>query len=182
MDVFVVLLRAIGPLTHKVMSMAQWREASAADGFHDPQTYIATGNMIVGSDSDQEEVTLRMNRIVQSLGLGGINVAVVRRPAQLRQLVKANPFPAAASERGGQVGVHFFAADHPDFTWVADYDGHEKLCVIADHLVVDYGGGLSESVKLPGIIEKRSGVATARNWNTLRALAEKATAREHKDC
>jgi uncharacterized protein (DUF1697 family) len=41
LSVFVILLRAIGPVTHKIMSMAQWREAVAAAGFKDPQTYIA---------------------------------------------------------------------------------------------------------------------------------------------
>ena len=47
MAIFVVLLRAIGPITHKIMSMAQWREAVANAGFEAPETYVATGNMIV---------------------------------------------------------------------------------------------------------------------------------------
>ena len=179
MSVFVVLLRAIGPVTHKIMSMAQWREAVAAAGFKDPQTYIATGNMIVQGDGTVAVVTRRMNEIVRSLGLGEGNVAVVRTPRQLRQLVKADPFPEAAAERGDQMGVYFFAGGKPDFGWIAQYDGPEKFHVEAEHLIVDYSGQISASPKLPALIEKRSGITTARNWNTLKGLAAKATAREH---
>ena len=179
MGVFVILLRAIGPVTHKIMSMAQWREAVAAAGFKDPKTYIATGNMIVEGEGSAAAVTRRMNEIVRSLGLGEGNVAVVRTPRQLRQLVKADPFPEAAAERGDQMGVYFFAGRKPDFDWIAQYGGPEKLHVEGEHLIVDYSGQISASPKLPGLIEKRSGTTTARNWNTLKGLAAKATAREH---
>lgn len=179
MGVFVILLRAIGPVTHKIMSMGQWREAVAAAGFREPETYIATGNMIVQGDGTVAMVTRRMNEIIRALGLGEGNVAVVREPAQLRRLVKANPFPEAAAERGGQMGVYFFAGSKPDFGWVEAYQGPEKLHVEGNHLIVDYSGQISNSLKLPGLIEKRSGTVTARNWNTLKGLAAKATAREH---
>ena len=177
-SVFVVLLRAIGPWTHKIMSMAQWRDGAEATGFVSPQTFLATGNMIVQAQGDTTEVTKRMNDLVAKLGLAPSNAAMVRTPAQLRSLVAANPFPDAASDHPSQMGVYFFQAAKPDFGWIADYDGHERLAVVEDHLIVDYGGPISQSVKLPGIIEKRSGVATARNWNTLSGLAERASARE----
>jgi uncharacterized protein (DUF1697 family) len=181
MGVFVVLLRAIGPATHKIMSMAAWRDAVAAAGFVAPQTYIATGNMIVESNAPLPTVTRQMNEIVRALGLGPANVAVVRTPVQLRQLVDSNPFPEAAAERGGQMGVYFFVDPQPDFGWVEDYPGPERLHVEANHLIVDYTRLISASPRLPGLIEKRSGTATARNWNTLKGLAERASAREQKD-
>lgn len=178
MATFIVLLRAIGPITHKLMSMAQWREASEADGFRQPETYLATGNMIVEADWTMAEVTKRMNRIVQSLGLGPGNVAVVRKPGQLRKLVVANPFPDAVEQRPSEMGVYFFAAPRPNFDWVADYEGQERLHIENGHLIVDYGGLISQSPRLPGLIEKRSGTVTARNWNTLRGLAERGAARK----
>lgn len=181
MGVFVILLRAIGPVTHKIMSMARWRDAVSTAGFTDPQTYIATGNMIVESNGSIASVSKSMNEIVLALGLGEGNVAVVRTPAQLRALVDANPFPEAAAERGGQMGVYFFADEKPDFSWISRYDGPEKLHVEGEHLIVDYTRQISASPRLPGLIEKRSGTTTARNWNTLKGLASKASAREHKE-
>lgn len=177
-SVFVIMLRAIGPATHAIMSMQQWRDAAEADGFAAPATYVATGNMIAEAEDTISGVARRMNRIVQDLGLLPSNLAVVRRARQLRRLLKANLFPDAVETRPGQVAVYFFAGHRPDFAWVADHDGPERVHVEGTHLIVDYGERTGGSVKLAGLIEKRSGPVTARNWNTLVGLAQRATARE----
>ena len=176
MSVFVVMLRAIGPVTHKIMSMAQWREAVAAAGFDNPETYVATGNMIVNGDDTPAGATHRMDAIVRGLGLGPGNKAVLRTPRQLQTLLKAAPFPEAITKRPSEIGVHFFAGAKPNFDWVKDYAGPEHIHIEDQHLVVDYDGWQSKS-RLPGVIEKKSGTVTARNWNTLRALAERSAAR-----
>ena len=175
---FVVFLRAIGPITHKIMSMAQWREAVARAGFGSPETFLATGNMIVDGSGSLSEVTQTMNDIVRGLGLAENSVAIVRTPDQLRRIYEANPLPDAAASRPSQMGVYFFAADNPELDWVRDYKGPEALRVVESHLLVDYNGRVSDS-KLLAAIEKRSGVATARNWNTLRGLVERSTSRQN---
>lgn len=180
MGVYVVLLRAIGPTTHKVMSMADWRGASEDAGFLKPETYVATGNMIVEAGGTLHEVTARMDAVVKRCGLGDGNKVFVRKPATLRRLVKSNPFPDAATERPGQVGIYFMARARPDFGWVKDYGGSEPIHIEGNHLIVDHGDTEGQSQRLPGIIEKRSGPATARNWNTLQNLARRATERERK--
>ena len=176
MGVFVILLRAIGPVTHKIMSMAQWRDAVADAGFIKPETYVATGNMIVESDLPQAEVSRQMNEIVIALGLGPGNTAIVRTARQVKQLLAANPLPEAAAGNPQALAVYFFAKARPDFGWVADYSGPETIHIEGTHLVVDYVTPVSSS-RLPGVIEKKSGTVTARNWNTVRALAERAAAR-----
>ena len=177
MTVFVVLLRAIGPITHKIMSMAQWRSAVAAAGFKEPETYLATGNMIVEGGGSLPQVTETMNRIVRDLGLAENSRAIVRTPDQIRSVFEANPLPEAASTRPSQMGVYFFAAVNPELGWVQDYKGPEALRVIEQHLIVDYGGRVSES-RLLGMVEKWSGTGTARNWNTFRGLVKRSTKRQ----
>ena len=174
MGTYVVLLRAIGPVTHKIMSMGQWREAVAAAGYDDPQTYVATGNMIVGSSKTEAEVALEMNAVMRRLGLGPGNIAVVRKAAVLNRLVKANPFSEAAVERPSELAVYFFAGAKPDFSWLAAYDGPERWHIAGAHLIVDYDGRISRSPRMAGLVEKRTGTGTARNWNTVKALAERA--------
>ncbi|MBI4046485.1 MAG: DUF1697 domain-containing protein [Devosia nanyangense] len=181
MNTYVILLRAIGPITHKVMSMTQWRDGVAAAGFAEPATYLATGNMIATGPGTIETVAGRMNRVVRDLGLAESNVAVVRRPAELRAVLDANPFPEAAADRPSQMQVFFFADRQPDFSWTADHGGPELFAVVDGHLVVDYSGRISESSRLGNLIEKRCGPGTGRNWNTLKGLVERATAREEKD-
>jgi uncharacterized protein (DUF1697 family) len=178
MGVFVILLRAIGPVTHKVMSMTRWREAVAAAGFIKPETYVATGNMIVESELDIAEVTRRMNEIVRALGLGPGNTAIVRTAGQMQRLLSANPLPEAAAANPQALAVYFFAEPRPDLKWVAEYAGSETIHIEGTHLIVDYVTPVSGS-RLPAVIEKKSGTVTARNWNTLKGLATKAAAREH---
>jgi uncharacterized protein (DUF1697 family) len=177
--VFIVLLRAIGPITHKIMSMAQWRDGVTKAGFAAPETYLATGNMIVESDIPLAATTKAMNDVVRSLGLAENSRAVVRTPEQLRAVLEANPLPEAASARPSQIGVYCFAEAKPDFGWVENYQGPENIRIVEQHLIVDYNGRVSDSKLLSGI-EKKSGVATARNWNTLRGLVERSTARQNK--
>jgi uncharacterized protein (DUF1697 family) len=180
MSVFVVLLRAIGPITHKIMSMAQWREAVAKAGFVEPETYVATGNMIVESALGIADVTRRMNEIVLELGLGPNNTAIVRTARQMQRLLAANPLPEAADANPQALAVYFFAKARPDFGWIDDYAGTETIHIEGTHLVVDYVTPVSSS-RLPAIIEKKSGTVTARNWNTLKGLATRAAAREHRE-
>lgn len=177
MAMFVVLLRAIGPATHKIMSMADWREAATEAGFVDPQTYVATGNMIVESDLTLAKVAARMNGIVRELGLKENSRAIVRKASTLKSLLKANPFPSATGKRASQIAVHFFEAARPDFSWIKDYEGDEPIHVKGAHLIVDHGDTEGQSMRLPGIIEKRSGLVTARNLNTVRGLVERCIAR-----
>ena len=176
MAVFIVFLRAIGPVTHKIMSMKQWREAVAQAGFGGPETYLATGNMVVESAGSLADVMDKMNEIILRLGLAASNRAIVRTPEQLRSIYQANPLPEAAASRPAQMGVYFFAAEHPDLEWTKLYEGPENLQIVQQHLIVDYNGRVSDS-KLLGGIEKKSGLATARNWNSLRALVERSAAR-----
>ncbi|WP_196258915.1 DUF1697 domain-containing protein [Pelagibacterium limicola] len=177
MGAYVVLLRAIGPMTHKVMSMADWRAACEAEGFGAPETYVATGNMIVESGKTLAEMTKAMNRIVRQLGLGENNNAIVRKPGTLKDILRSDPFPDAAAQRPERVGVYFFFGARPDFGWIGDHEGPERIHVQGMHLIVDYGEDHTQSLRLPRIIEKRSGVVTARNWNTVRGLAERCAAR-----
>jgi uncharacterized protein (DUF1697 family) len=175
MGTFIVLLRAIGPATHKLMSMAQWREAALAAGFREPQTYVATGNMIVEADGSASAVRKEMKTIVESFGL--TSEVFVVTPAALTIVLKADPFPDASAARPSEVAVYFFGLAEPDFSWVAAYDGPEPIRMVGAQLVVDYSGRTGTSLRLPGTIEKRSGTATARNWNTVRGLAERAASR-----
>lgn len=176
MSVFIVMLRAIGPVTHKIMSMAQWRAAVDAAGFERAETYVNTGNMVVSGSGSIAEVTQRMDEIVGRLGLGPGNKAVVRSPNQLNALLDADPFPEATASRPSEVGIYFFADATPKLDWVATFAGPEEIRIVGQHLIVDYAGRGSTS-SLPARIERWSGVVTARNWNTVRGLATRVAAR-----
>lgn len=175
---FVILLRAIGPVTHRLMSMSAWREAAEQAGFVAPETLVNTGNMIAGFDGSAVAARKAMEPVLRGFGLGENVAVVVRTPGQLSKLIKADPIADAALKRPNETGVYFFAAAKPDFGWIKDHDGPEAIHIVADHLVVDFSQDVAKSGRLIRKIDKHGGLNTARNWNTVRKLAERATARE----
>lgn len=173
-----ILLRAIGPATHKLMTMTQWREASERAGFVGPETLVNTGNMLAGFDGSEADVVTTMVGVLRSFGLGDNVVPVVRRPKALQRLVKADPIAQAAAERPNQTGVYFFLSKKPDFDWLKAYDGPETVHVVDNHLVVDFSRAVAQAGKLIRLIDKHCGTNTSRNWNSTRRIAERCLARE----
>lgn len=174
----VILLRAIGPATHRLMRMEQWRAGAEAAGFVAPETLVNTGNMIAGFDGTPLAAERAMVPVLRSFGLGEGVVPVVRPPALLQKLMRADPIAEAGEARPAETAVFFFAAARPKLDWVAGYKGPEKLFVVASHLVVDFRQPAAQSGRLLRLIGKQCGVNTARNWNTTRKLAERCAARE----
>lgn len=176
--IYVILLRAIGPATHKLMSMEQWREATDKAGFVAPETLVNTGNMIAGYTGDPAEAADTMKDVLRGFGLGENVAPIVRTAAQIGSLVIADPISEAASKRPAQTGVYFFASDNPDLNWIGSHDGPEVIHVVANHLVVDFSQDVAKSGRLIRKIDKLCGLNTARNWNTTRKLALRGAARE----
>ncbi|SMQ62212.1 Uncharacterized conserved protein, DUF1697 family [Devosia lucknowensis] len=176
-DLYVILLRAIGPVTHKLMGMAQWREAAEKAGFTEPVTVLNTGNMIAGFPGSMGEATRDMTAVLRRFGLGENVVPVLRSPDLLQRLLKADPVPDAARERPSQTGVYFFADASPDFGWLEGYDGPEDVHVVEKHLVVDFTRDVAESGRLIRLIDKSCGTNTSRSWSSVTKIA--AAAAEH---
>ena len=178
MPSFVILLRAIGPVTHRLMSMEQWRTESELAGLVRPQTYVATGNMVAESMMELAEVEARTDAILRGFGLPAGVTAVVRRPEKVADLIAANPFVEESWTRPSQVAA-FLAKGAGDFSWVREWPGEERVHVVDErHLIVDYPMDVSKSRLSPGLIERRSKtVLTARNWNTIVALNQRALER-----
>lgn len=174
---YVILLRAIGPATHRLMRMAQWQEAAERAGFVAAETLGNTGNMIAGYRGTEAKAREAMIAVLRGFGLGENVVPVLRSPAALRKLVEVDPVRDAAESRPAQTGVYFFAAPRPDFGWLDHYEGPEAIHVVQNHLVVDFSRDVAQSGRLIRLIDKHCGLNTARNWNTVRKLAERCSDR-----
>lgn len=173
---YAILLRAIGPVTHKLMSMTAWREASAKAGFHGPETTLATGNMVASFAGSANEATTSMTEVLRGFGLKDNVVPVLREPAMLERLI-ASEIMTGAEERPRETAIFFFVDRQPDLDWAKTYEGREKLAVMEDHLLVDFNGDTANSGVLLRRIEKTCGTSTARNLNTVRSLVRLAANR-----
>ncbi|MBK8084733.1 MAG: DUF1697 domain-containing protein [Devosia sp.] len=173
MAVHVVLIRAIGPVTHAKMRMAALRAALNAAGLADVVTVGNTGNVILRSPKRPAGVRALVEAVVSGFGLGPANEVFVRTPAEMAAVVAADPFPAMAASRPADLGVCSFHAA-PDWTPLGSYDGPEQTAVIGSHLVVAYPDGATAS-RLA--IEKLLGARmTMRNWRVFAGLAARAAA------
>jgi uncharacterized protein (DUF1697 family) len=172
MAAYVCLLRAIGPETHALMSMAALRQRCEGAGLDEVATHGNTGNVICRSERSAAEVREIVQQVVDGFGIR--SEVFVRTPRQMLAVVRANPFLEAARDRPAEVGVCSF---HKTPRWpeqIRTFEGPQRIATIGAHLVVDYPQSISGS-RLD--IEKLVGARmTMRNWRVFATLADKAAA------
>jgi uncharacterized protein (DUF1697 family) len=170
---WIALIRAIGPATHKKMSMQDLRESCVQAGLENVSTYIASGNLLFASPVSKSRLTALLQEILAGYDLE--NDIILRTPAELKAVVSAAPFPGAAKARPNHLLVVFLnnklnkhATDK-----LAARDGPESILALDREFCVDYKEGVGRSKLTPALIERHLGQpGTARNWNTVNKLIE----------
>lgn len=175
MTTFVALLRAVNVGGRKV-EMAKLREVAEKAGFKDVRTYIASGNLLVSGNGTPAAVADKLETAIAKAF--GIEVPVIVRTAeQWQAYVTGNPFPQAPAN----VLYLGLSKEAPmkdaATTALAKADGGEKARLVGDGLWIHYPVGMGVSKVTPRHVDKAMGSpTTARNWNTVRKLAEMAGA------
>ncbi len=175
--VYILLFRGVGGATQ--LPVKPLREKLADAGFDRVATCINSGNAIVRSERTRKEVVAEVTRICrEQFDFEKAIFAPTLKEWQV--LVAHNPFP-----EGTESGKSLHAAwleKVPDqervshLQEIAASGREERFAVVGcvAYLHTPHGFGLS---KLAGKFDKVIGVAnTARNWNTVRKLAELAEA------
>jgi uncharacterized protein (DUF1697 family) len=172
MAVFVLLLRAIGPETHKKMSMAALRDGLEKIGLSDVTTVGNTGNIICRSSKSAAVVRREAQTVVDGFGIK--SEVFVRTPRQMQMVVRADPFPEAVADHPSYVGVCSFHKT-PSWSGLKAHDGPMKFATSGAHLIRDAGpdGAFVRGVNVEKMVGARM---TERNWRVFANLAEKAAA------
>jgi uncharacterized protein (DUF1697 family) len=171
---YVALLRGVN-LGKRSLSAAALRDACAAAGGTDVQTYVNSGNVVfTHAARSTAKLEAGLERVVREAA--GFDVpTVVRTAKEMAAIVAGNPYPNAA---GKELHVVFMKAKAPK-TALAPLD---RAATNGDEYTVAAGGrelylhlpnGIGRS-KLGMAVSKLSVDATARNWNTVTKLAELA--------
>jgi uncharacterized protein (DUF1697 family) len=177
MRIIIALIRAIGPATHLKMSMRDLRDACTAAGLDRVATYGQTGNLLVETRKSLSAVQKDLETVLRGFDLG--NEVFLRRPDELAAIVAADPFPEAVAARPSDVVICFLERKpgRAGLERLGEYRGPERLERVGRDLCIDYTAGVAGSKLLPSVVERRLEMrATARNWNTLRKLVQKAEA------
>jgi uncharacterized protein (DUF1697 family) len=170
---FAILLRAVNLGSHQKVSMPDLRKALESLGYTDVATYMQSGNAVVSSsvkDPAQIAEAIRAG-LCDELGLD--TPVLVRTGAELAAVIADNPYPELVATPTKLHAV--FLSAQPATAAVAKLDPAKYLPdefqVGERVLYVSYPDGAGRS-KLTATAFARLGVdATARNWNTVTALA-----------
>lgn len=166
MKACVALLRAVNVGGTGKLPMAELRTMCEEAGFEQVRTYIASGNVVFGSDDDPDRARSVLEARLGSYAGKPVDV-LVRTGREMADLVAANPFP---DEPGNRV-VCLFLDRHPpkDLAAVASGVGDERFVAADREVFIHYPEGQAQSK-----LKFDLGVATARNMNTVKKLAEMA--------
>lgn len=173
---WVVLLRGVNVGGGNKLPMLAWRETLANSGFGGVVTYIQSGNAVVDSELDESGV-------IESVTAGlhdhhGLKVPViVRGEKELSRVAEHHPFD------DGQIEpklLHVQFLDRPiaaaDATSIpGDRFEPDRFSIDGRHIYLAYPNGSGRSKLTIEVFERAHKIAaTARNLNTVRALAELA--------
>ena len=178
---YVVLLRAIGP--GNAMPMAELRAMCSDLGMGDPQTYIASGNLLVrASQREPRRVAALIERGIRDRFPAVKTDAVVRAAKAWRAYAEGNPFagdpPAVPKMLHLGLANEAPRADLLE-TLEARATNGERIRLAGDALWIDYGEiGAGQTKLTPAFINKAFGSpVTQRNLNTVNKLLELIEAR-----
>ncbi|MDQ6909336.1 MAG: DUF1697 domain-containing protein [Actinomycetota bacterium] len=176
MKTYVALLRGINVGGRAKVSMAELRELFADAGYADAKTYIQSGNVIFGASlrSPSRAGTEISDRIEKDLGVRCS--VLLRSDSELVEVFENNPYLAEDVERSSLYVT--FLAKLPSAKEVSQLvvppGETAELTVVGREVYLHYPDGYGRTKLTNAYIEKRLGVATTRNWNTVNKLHELA--------
>jgi uncharacterized protein (DUF1697 family) len=169
-----VFLRAIN-LSGRRLLMADFKRALAEAGHPDAQTVVATGNAVIAAKAADAALEARIEKGLETT-LGQSTDVFVRDGAELAAIAAANPFPAMARDDPSHLVVVFLKGE-PDAAAVealrGKIKGPEEVAAGPGCLYASYPVDIGHSKLTAAVIERALRLrGTARNWNTVRKMAE----------
>lgn len=171
-----ILLRAVNVGGTKKVPSAELRGAALDAGFTDPQTYLASGNLIVspgdsGAADASEAATMVTAALAQRLDVRTDAVGI--DGASMSAILAANPFVAEAAAQPSFLLVAFHPAPtgHTGAVDVAE-TRREQVHTHGSATYVWYPDGSGRSRLTGPRLERMLGTwSTTRNWRTVEHLA-----------
>ena len=167
MAVFVALLRAVNVGGTGKLPMTDLKTLCEDAGCTDVRTYIASGNVVLRSGLTEPRLKSVLEKKLQAYAGKRVGV-MIRTAAEMKSVVKRNPFPKGAPNRV----VAIFLDKAPARDALARVSGRkdEEIALGKREIYVHYGDGMGASkLKIPAAKD-----GTARNMNTVAKLAAMA--------
>jgi uncharacterized protein (DUF1697 family) len=168
MTKYIALLRAVNVGGTGKLPMSELKAMCRDAGFARVETYIASGNVVFESKAAPPRVKAELEGRLHAYAGKPVGV-VVRSAAEMRAVLKANPFPKAEPKYTCAI----FLDEPPPSDALTHVSGQqdEQVRLGEREIFVHYPGGMGRSkLRIPAA--KRG---TARNMNTVAKLVEIAS-------
>ena len=164
MAVFVALMRAVNVGGTGKLPMTDLKTLCEDAGCTVVRTYIASGNVVLRSGLTESRLKSVLEKKLQAYAGKQVGV-MIRTAAEMKSVVKRNPFPKGAPNR--VVAIFLDKAPARDALASASGRKDEKIAPGKREIYVHYGDGMGASkLKIPAAKD-----GTARNMNTVAKLA-----------
>jgi len=175
MQTYVALLYSIILGEGRRVVMADLKAMAEGLGLRNVRTLVATGNLVF--EARAGEISKLEQQLEKAFGKTfGRHVDIIVRGAEdWMKLAQANPFPAESADAADQVAVRVMREPVPVDAvealraYAAD---DEKVLWVDGDIWLVFSRERPSSRLLAAANHKRMGIGTARNWNTVRRLAE----------
>jgi uncharacterized protein (DUF1697 family) len=170
----VALLRGINVVGKKKVPMATLRSLAEELGWRNVATYINSGNLVCAASGAPAKLAKSLEAAIEEEF--GFDVAViVRTAAEWRRYAAGSAFADAETTRPNHILLALAQGAPPKDAARALQPycaGGERVAVRGDALWIDYASGVGRSKLTPAVLDRAVGSpVTARNWNTVQALA-----------
>jgi uncharacterized protein (DUF1697 family) len=181
---YVGFLRAVN-VGHRTVGMDDLRRAIESVGYDDVSTVLNSGNVVFRAEEPHAATVERRLESGCARPLGFPVEFMVREQSSLEAALEANPFPDFARTDPGHLLVVFLKSTpsaRNGAAFARGLAGPEEGRVLGAHAYVTYPAGIGRSkLTLPRIEAAIGTRGTARNWNTVRRLAERARTTSRKE-
>lgn len=165
----VVIIRAVNVGGAK-LPMAELREMATELGAQDPETYIASGNLVCTVPGKPADFDRALEKAIEDR-YGFFREVISRTPAQLQKALDAHPFEVIEPKYSYLYCLVAKPTAKAVKAFQAREFGSDELAVIGDILHIRYDSGAGKSDLTSAAIAKGLGVqGTGRNLLTVRKL------------
>lgn len=167
-QVFIVILRGINVSGKNKLPMQDLRDALNGLGFENVQTYIQSGNIVLGSKNDKEHIAKEIKKAIKDTFTYEVPV-LVKTITAWEKAIANNPYKTVDPKQ-----QHFtFLSEKTSITEIAINAKDDEFTIIEDVVYVNAVGGYGKTKLNNNFFEKKLKVtATTRNLKTTMKLLE----------
>jgi uncharacterized protein (DUF1697 family) len=176
LNVVISMLRGVNVGGHHKIRMDALKALYESLGLRDVQTYVQSGNVIFSTkERDIERLAIEIENSIERT-FGFRPAVIVRTVAELRDVVRRNPFAARQGIESRSLLVTFLLKDPGQAARdkvLAIKVEPEELCIEAREYYIYFPIGMGPS-KLPmaAIAKALKTPGTGRNWNSVTKMLE----------